>query len=79
MSTALVTALRESCGYLEDDGYHQTARMMTAAADEIERLNERVRVLEMTGRQIPAREPMDSALRAPKAANRHAFAPQRQR
>ena len=40
MSTPLVTALRESCGYLRDDGYHQTAQLMTVAADEIERLNQ---------------------------------------
>jgi hypothetical protein len=38
MSTALVAALRESCGYLRDDGYHQTALLMATAADEIERL-----------------------------------------
>jgi DNA-directed RNA polymerase specialized sigma54-like protein len=49
MSTALVTALRESCGYLRDDGYHQTAQLMTMAADEIERLNRRVQSLESGG------------------------------
>ena len=43
MSTALVATLRESCGYLQDDGYHQTARLMAVAADEIERLHRRVR------------------------------------
>ena len=41
MSTPLVTALRESCDYLRDGGYHQTAQLMTVAADEIERLNTR--------------------------------------
>jgi hypothetical protein len=46
MSTALVIALRESCGYLQDDGWHQTARLMILAAQEIERLNERLRELE---------------------------------
>lgn len=46
MSTALITALRESCGYLRDDGYHQTARLLDLAADEISRLNEHVRMLE---------------------------------
>jgi hypothetical protein len=50
MSMALAATLRESCGYLRDDGYHQTARLMAAAADEIERLNGRVHALE-------AREP----------------------
>ena len=46
MSTPLVTALRESCGYLRDGGYHQTAQLMTVAADEIERLNNQIRALE---------------------------------
>ena len=46
MSTALLTAIRESCGYLQDEGWHQTARLMTVAAFEIECLNERVRELE---------------------------------
>ena len=49
MSTALVTALRESCDYLRDDGYAQTAQLMTMAADEIERLNRRVQSLESGG------------------------------
>jgi len=47
MSTALVTALRESDGYLRDGGYAQTARLVVLAADEIERLN----------RLVQAREP----------------------
>ena len=42
--TPLVAALRESCGYLRDADYHQTARLMTVAADEIERLNRELRV-----------------------------------
>jgi hypothetical protein len=42
--TPLVTALRESCGYLCDANYHQTAQLMTVAADEIERLNRQLRV-----------------------------------
>ena len=46
MSTPLVTALRESCEYLRDGGYHQTAQLITVAADEIERLNNQVRALE---------------------------------
>ena len=54
---ALVATLRESCGYLRDDGYHQTARLIAAAADEIERLNRRVHALESGSRQaaIPRR------------------------
>ena len=41
--TPLVTALRESCGYLRDADYHQTVQLMTVAADEIERLNRQLR------------------------------------
>ena len=46
MKAALATALRESCGYLQDEGWHQTAQLMTLAADEIDHLNARVRELE---------------------------------
>ena len=46
MRAALATALRESRGYLEDEGWHQTAQLMTLAAEEIERLTARVRELE---------------------------------
>jgi len=46
MKAALATALREGCGYLEDEGWHQTAQLMSLAANEIERLTERVRELE---------------------------------
>ena len=60
MSTALVTALRESCGYLRDGGYDQTAELIAMAAAEIERLNRRVHALETDG-QAPAtsRRPLD--------------------
>lgn len=50
MSTALVTALRESYGYLRDGGYHQTAQLMVLAADEIERLNRDIQALEANAR-----------------------------
>ena len=53
VSYALVAAIRESGGYLEDEGWHQTGQLMSLAADEIERLNERIRVLE--GRRGGAR------------------------
>jgi len=46
MKTALSVALREGHGFLQDQGWHQTAHLMTVAAQEIERLNERVRELE---------------------------------
>lgn len=55
MSTALVATLRESIGYLRDDGYHQTARLMAVAADEIERLNRRVHALESRSSPPPGR------------------------
>ena len=54
MSTPLVTALRESCDYLRDVGYHQTAQLMTVAADEIERLNRRIEALEAASRPATA-------------------------
>jgi hypothetical protein len=55
MSTVLVTALRESCGYLRDDGYDQTAQLMALAVDEIERLNRQVQALENSRPGTPAR------------------------
>ena len=66
MKAALATALRESCGYLEDEGWHQTAQLMTLAADEIDRLNARVRELETGGpREI-------EGLKTPDASNQNA-------
>ena len=46
MTTPLITTLRESCGYLKDGGFHQTAQLMILAAREIEQLNARIRELE---------------------------------
>lgn len=63
MSTALIATLRESIGYLRDDGYHQTARLIAVAADEIERLNRRVHALESGAR------PTDSPYRATVSGN----------
>ena len=63
MSHALVAAIRESGGYLEDEGWHQTAQLMSLAADEIERLNERIRELE--GRRGGARDMARGEPRAP--------------
>jgi hypothetical protein len=56
----LVTALRESCGYLRDGGYHQTAQLMDMAAEEIERLSRRVHALEAGN---PARPRAEDHLR----------------
>jgi hypothetical protein len=55
MTTALIAALRESRGYLVDQGWHQSAQLMTLAAQEIERLNARVRQLEEGCRPGPDR------------------------
>jgi hypothetical protein len=63
MSTPLVIALRESCDYLRDGGYHQTAQLMTVAADEIERLNHRIRAMEAASQS-------EAALRRPPGAPR---------
>ncbi|HWP15971.1 MAG TPA: hypothetical protein VNM46_10120 [Xanthobacteraceae bacterium] len=67
MKAALATALRESGGYLEDEGWHQTAQLMTLAADEIDRLNARVQELETEGGT--ARE--IEGLRTPGASNQN--------
>lgn len=61
MKAALASALRESCGYLEDEGWHQSAQLITLAADEIERLTDRVRELETA----------QNALRTPGASNQN--------
>ena len=63
MSTALIAALHESGGYLQDEGWQQTAQLMTFAADEIERLSARVRELEAGGGL--AREILPGEMRAP--------------
>jgi tellurite resistance protein len=67
MTAALATTLRESCGYLEDEEWHQTAQLMSLAADEIDRLNARVHELETaraTAQEI-------EGLRAPDASNQN--------
>jgi hypothetical protein len=48
MSAYLANQLRESGPYLADQGWHQVAKLMEVAADEIENLQARVRELEMT-------------------------------
>jgi hypothetical protein len=68
MSTPLVIALRESCDYLRDAGYHQTAQLMTVAAAEIERLHREVQVLQ-------AASPSAAALRRPAGVPRRASRP----
>ena len=62
MATVLVTEIRESCGYLKDEGWHQTAELMALAAREIEHLTQRVRELEE--RAAPSRDAAWFAKRA---------------
>ena len=66
MKTALAETLLESRGYLEDKGWHQTAQLMTLAADEIQRLTERVDQLE-NARGIASGDPAA----APQASNQN--------
>ncbi len=66
MKTALVETLLESRGYLKDKGWHQTAQLMTLAADEIQHLTERVHELE-NARSIASGDP----LAAPRASNQN--------
>jgi hypothetical protein len=67
MSTPLTTALRESCEYLRDGGYRQTAQLLMLAADEIERLK----------REVEALEAASGALRRPLGAARRPARPSR--
>jgi hypothetical protein len=67
MTTPLTTTLRENCGYLRDQGWHQTAQLMTLAANEIERLTVRIRQLEEHLASLDGA----SGLPAPKASNQN--------
>ncbi|MEJ0076048.1 MAG: hypothetical protein WDO17_11475 [Alphaproteobacteria bacterium] len=69
MKTILPSALRESGGYMQDEGWHQTARLMSVAADEIEGLSQRIRELEEHLRKLDAAA---DALHAPEASNQNA-------
>jgi len=68
MTTPLTTTLRESGGYLQDEGWHQTAQLMTLAASEIEHLTVRIRQLE----QHLATLDDTSGPHTPKASNQNA-------
>jgi hypothetical protein len=46
MSTYLIEQLRESLPYLEDQGWSNVAELMSAAANELERLTAQTRELE---------------------------------
>jgi hypothetical protein len=67
MSAALVVQLRESLGYLRDGGYHQTAQLVAAAADEIERLHRERQLLDAAN--PAARRPVGLARQLAKAAS----------
>jgi hypothetical protein len=45
-NSLLTSELRDSSPYLADEGWHHVARLMIEAANEIERLNGRIRELE---------------------------------
>ncbi len=68
MTTPLITTLRESCGYLKDEGFHQTAQLMILAARQIEELNARIRELEDELRPLPDN---DEPPHAPEASNQN--------
>jgi hypothetical protein len=55
MSAYLAQELRDSHPYLRDKGWHNVARLMLAAADEIDRLDDRVRTLESRTAIAPER------------------------
>ena len=69
MKAALITALRESCGYMQDEGWHQTAQLMLLAADELEHLTERIRKIEEHLRAI---EEASDDLNTPEPSNQNA-------
>lgn len=46
MKSALARELRENSGYLRDSGWDATAKLMEAAAAELDRLSKRVTELE---------------------------------
>jgi len=67
MTTPLTTTLHENCGYLRDEGWHQTAQLMILVAGEIERLTVRIRQLE--GHLASLEDP--SCLGTPEASNQN--------
>jgi hypothetical protein len=69
MNASLIAALRESCGYLQDEGWHQTARLMVLAALEIESLSECIQELEEHLRSL---DEASDTLRTPEASNQNA-------
>ena len=68
MPPSIIAMLLESRGYLEDEGWHQTAHLMTVAAMEIEALNARIAELEAHLRSLDG---ASDALRAPDASNQN--------
>jgi len=69
VSTPLIMTLLESCGYLQDQGWQQTAQLMKVAAAEIELLNQRIADLE---KHLHAVDAAHEALRTPQASNQNA-------
>src|SRR5438874_1295966 len=69
MPPSLIMMLLESRGYLEDEGWHQTAQLMELAAMEIEALNTRIAELEAHLRSL---DEACEALGMPEPSNRNA-------
>ena len=67
MPPSIITMLLESRGYLEDEGWHQTAHLMTVAAMEIEALNARIAELEAHLRSL---EEASEAIEVPEPSSR---------
>lgn len=68
MSKPLIMSLLECCGYLEDEGWRQTAQLMKIAAQEIETLNERIAELES---RLKALDDATGTLPTPDASNQN--------
>jgi hypothetical protein len=68
MPPSIITQLLESRGYLEDEGWHQTAQLMKLATMEIEALNARIAELEA---QLRTLDEASAAVDVPEPSNRN--------
>jgi hypothetical protein len=64
-SSYLTAQLRESAPYLRDAGWHQTAQLLVAAADEIEALRAQLRAAGPSADQYPRARSTSSKRRPP--------------
>ena len=78
MASGLAQALRENCGYLRDEGWDNMAVLLERAADELDRLYERVEILEaQTTAQTP-HEKLGRSLKGSRLRRRSAWVPPKQ-